>query len=751
MSHPKELRATRVPRPKWPAIGMVAACALMLTACVEEPLITDATGEAVERPYTAAQARRDIDHLDRAIKQSGEADAGAPFIVAGLRGMLAKDYKAANDGFQRALKFEPRNAYLHTMNALAHQLRGEAGDPEQFEMAQVGYELAERMDPGNAQVPYFLGLLKFRQQRFIEAREQFARAVMLMPDQPDFLNALAATSYYLGELDVAHAIADRAKQLDPYHPDVLRTSGIVNAALGDFDDAEASKNALEGISSSRKRYVGRRIDDWVRYYANNGLMNDPEVVDLLAQNLDPFGVPSGGLFDPEADSVVDPSTTTGDTGSNTTVPTTPTAVPTLPPATTASPATTTTTTPAATTTTTTTTPAAATTATTTTQTAPATTTTTAAPTSAPTLPPARPVPAAATNAVPAPAAVPVAKPAVKLPKMALIDVAIIRTEEIYQSGKGVNLLNGLNIFFDGSQFLQFKTPFGLGRFRTAPTANDVVTLKFGTNGAGLTYSLNIFSDAYDRNEVIARPTILVEDQKKSSFFSGGTLHIVIEGGVAGSGAIQPINTGVQLEVTPKFLDDNTVEMSVFAQRTFLEASLSQVSSTITGTSFATTSKTSISANLTLGYGETMVLSGLSDQEKEKTDDKVPGLGDIPAVQYLFRRQEQTESKKTVLILLTPRRATLDYNQQAEPLPEPENADTTNIGKLQKSAKWMQPQPHLAALVRHLSRYEFFNHFRTGDMQLENWAGEGTVLDAIRRHLEYLYIYYDFEAKEEPEL
>ena len=33
------------------------------------------------------------------------------------------------------------------------------------------------------------------------------------------------------------------------------------------------------------------------------------------------------------------------------------------------------------------------------------------------------------------------------PNMALIDVAIIRTEEIYKSSKGVNLLDGLNILF----------------------------------------------------------------------------------------------------------------------------------------------------------------------------------------------------------------------------------------------------------------------------------------------------------------
>ena len=334
--------------------------------------------------------------------------------------------------------------------------------------------------------------------------------------------------------------------------------------------------------------------------------------------------------------------------------------------------------------------------------------------------------------------------------MALVDVAIIRTEEVYSTSKGVNLLNGLNIFFTGDQFLQRKFPWGLGRVRTDLTTNDTYTLKLGTAGAGLTYSLNIFSDNYDRNEVIARPTILVEDKKKSSFFSGATLHVVIEGGAAGSGSIQPIDTGVKLEVTPKFLDKETIDLEVFAQRIFLEAGLSQVSDTITGTSFASTSKTTISANLTLRYGETMVLSGLSDQEKENLDDKVPFVGDIPGVQYLFRNQRKTSSKKTVLILLTPRRASLSY-EDGEPKDINDDGSSKAINRLEKSADWMRPASNLKAFVKHLGKYEFFNHYRKGDMQLEDWAGEGTVGDTINRTLEYFYIYYGFDKSDESSL
>ncbi len=724
-----------------------AACALLLSGCVTDSAAV--TAEPGEPVYTKYVATSEIDDLERQMRSRVPARASGEFVIDGLRAMVSGDYAKANEQLQRALKFDPRNSFLHTLNALAHQLRGEAGDPAQFDLAIVGYELAARMDPGFSEIPYYLGVLKFRQQRFAEAREQFARAVLLEPDRPEYLNGLAAASYYLGELDVAYAVAKKAGEVAPNDPDVLRTSGIVYASVGDFDDAAASKNALGGLSNTRQRYVGRRIDEWASYYANNRLLNDPEVVDLLAQNFDPFGIPEGGMFDPEGGGNEDPTVGPAPTDdTSTSVPATP-AAPTVDTTTgIIPPATSTTATPS-------TPPPAATTTTTATPTTPpaATTTPSVTPSSAPpALPAASTVTTTTPTAVPAATAVPVAvAPKIKKPSMALIDVAIIRTEEIYRSSKGVNLLDGLNIFFSGNQFAQFKTPGGIGRIRTPITANDTLTLQLGTAGAGLTYSLNIFNDEYGRNSIIARPTILVEDQKKSSFFSGGTLHIVIEGGVAGSGAIQPINTGVKLEVTPKFLDDNTLDMSVYAERTFLESSLSQVSSTITGTSFAETAKTTISANLTLRYGETMVLSGLSDQEREKLDDKTPGLGDLPGIQYLFRNQVETEAKETVLILLTPRKATLDYDAQAEPLPEPEVVDNSNIARLEKSAHWMRPAPHLKALVNHLSRYEYFNHFRTGDMQLETWAGEGTVLDAVKRTLEYLYIYYDFEKSDEPQL
>ena len=75
----------------------------------------------------------------------------------------------ANKNFERALKYEPQNSYLHMLNGLAHQLRDEAGDPESYKLDEVAYQLAARMDPGDSRVPYLAGIMYFKQQQFVRA------------------------------------------------------------------------------------------------------------------------------------------------------------------------------------------------------------------------------------------------------------------------------------------------------------------------------------------------------------------------------------------------------------------------------------------------------------------------------------------------------------------------------------------------------------------------------------------------------
>ena len=591
-------------------------------------------------------------------------------IILGLKAFANKNFEEANFYFQHAIKFDPQNPYLHKLNAMSYHLRGDLGDPDQYELALVGYELAGRMDPGDSSIPYFQGIINYAMSRYRKSQDFFAKAIMTNDREYTYYLGLAASSYYLGEIDRAYINAKKAYELNPKNINTLQAKGIIAASFGSIDDANHSLNQVAMYTDSSKDlrldFIKKRIDDWSSYYRSPRIKSDKKLQMLLAQDLDVYGIPEDGDLDSTNGSA---SNFSDDSSNNSNIQ----------------------------------------------NTSDSSNTTVNSPKKN-------------------------LKKKINTPKMALVDVAIIRTEEIYKSSKGVNLLNGLNLFFSGDDSFFIGQTFGKDN-RVANTNNDQFTIKLGTNAAGLNYSLNIFNDNYDRNEVIARPTILVQDNQKSSFFSGGTMHIVLEGGVAGSGSIEPIDVGVTLEVKPKFLDSETININVLAQRTFLETALSGVNDSLTGTSFAQTSKTKIQANLTLRYGETMVLSGLSDQEKENIDDKVPLVGDLPVIQYLFRNNTKLSSKRTVLILLTPRQATLSYEDGESMNPEAD-VKTTNLTKLEGDS-WMKPSPNLKGIVSHLSKYDFFNQFRKGDIMVENWAGEGTIYDVINRTLEYFYIRYGF--------
>ena len=602
--------------------------------------------------------KQEINILKKRLANLENKPTNADSLIRGLTAFHSKDFVKANFYLQHALKFDPQNPHLHKLNALSYHLRGNQGDTGKYKLASVGYNLAHDLDPGDSSIPYYHGILKFSQGQYREAQDFFASAILVNSNVSDYYFGLAASSYYVGEVQRAFMNIRKARKLDPNNKRSIQASGMILASLGAFSKAEHEAKLLKSPKNARfsaQHHLRNRIADWHDFYKSNRIMSDDEFQVLMAQATDVYGVPSTGIFsDLDSETSLSQVNLTDDSleSENTEISQVP-----------------------------------------------------------------------STN-----------KEGKKIqkPKMALVDVTIIRTEEIYKSAKGVNLFEGLNLFF-----------------KNKDSNANAISILLGATGSGIAYSLNIFNDNYDRNEVIARPTIVVQDNETSNFFSGGTTHVVLEGGDAGSGSIEPIDDGVKLQVKPKFIDGNTLTMAVVAERTSLESSLSAVSSALSGTSFARTSKTKISANLTLEYGQTMVLSGLSDQAKDTVDKKAPGLGDIPIAQYVFRNNTKTSSKRTVLILLTPRRAELS-NEDGSKKTTNKVSDRTNLANLEQNNDWLAPSSNLQSVVYHLSKYKFFNQYRKGDIMLENWANEGMVSHMLDKFLQFLYIRYNFDKMEDYE-
>lgn len=327
-------------------------------------------------------------------------------------------------------------------------------------------------------------------------------------------------------------------------------------------------------------------------------------------------------------------------------------------------------------------------------------------------------------------------------KMVIVDVVIISSVEDITTAKGVNLLNGLNI-----QFGQVGTSPALLAGRTITrtgdnaggASTDNTTITSALTIPAIQYSLNIANAGTTRNEILARPSLVAIEGQKSEFFSGENIKASAVSTTAQEGATEvERDIGVKLAVTPETVGNDNVKLLVEVERTFLQTPSTSVQFTFQ----LRTSKTTVEANVVLRRGETLILSGLSEKETENIRDGVPGLQDVPLIQYLFSRQTTRDFNRSVLVLVTPRTPEYTYRpRDARKLARAargENEDEVLNELKARYTDWFRPYPNWASVFHHLQNNKLYREFRTGDVGLERWDTQSTHGARLKTALDFLY-------------
>ncbi len=321
-------------------------------------------------------------------------------------------------------------------------------------------------------------------------------------------------------------------------------------------------------------------------------------------------------------------------------------------------------------------------------------------------------------------------------KMVIVDVVIIRTEENITSNRGLNLLNGLRFQFGGTAGGFIFSDVNTQSFGATPSTT-AITQRFSI--PAITYSLNIANSNTTRNEILARPTLVALSGQQSQFFSGTAITAAaVGGGDSGSTINIDKEIGVKLHVTPIFLTDGRVQLKVFAERTFLST---PNTTSITFTTRIDTTKTNVNANVIMDYGETLILSGLSEKETERNRDGTPGLQDIPIIQYLFSNKTTTDFQRSVLILITPRKPSFVFQSEKQKKAAEKNqtADERILSELQaRYSDWFRPYPNWASVFHHMQKNSLYREFRTGDVTLEKWTDYQSHEDRLDQIVDFLY-------------
>ncbi|WP_394172102.1 type IV pilus secretin PilQ [Thalassotalea litorea] len=152
----------------------------------------------------------------------------------------------------------------------------------------------------------------------------------------------------------------------------------------------------------------------------------------------------------------------------------------------------------------------------------------------------------------------------------------------------------------------------------------------------------------NKGEIIASPRITTSNQKEA-YIEQGTEIPFVQAASSGATSVTFKKAVLGLRVTPQITPDNRIILDlVITQDT-------RGDTVQTGTGQATAIDTQeIATQVLVNNGETIVLGGIYQQQIINAVSKVPVLGDIPYVGWLFRTSSEFNEKKELLIFVTPR-------------------------------------------------------------------------------------------------
>ena len=159
--------------------------------------------------------------------------------------------------------------------------------------------------------------------------------------------------------------------------------------------------------------------------------------------------------------------------------------------------------------------------------------------------------------------------------------------------------------------------------------------------------------------VLSTPQVLAADNQKAKIVVGENRPFPtgqaqgITGGTLVT--IERKDVGVTLEITPQVLENDLIRLEIKQEITAIEESVAQTIGS--GTSSVpvgpTTTKRSMETTTIAKDQQTIVIGGLVRDNITLNETKVPLLGDIPFLGWLFRFQSRQVEKLNLLVFLTP--------------------------------------------------------------------------------------------------
>ncbi len=158
--------------------------------------------------------------------------------------------------------------------------------------------------------------------------------------------------------------------------------------------------------------------------------------------------------------------------------------------------------------------------------------------------------------------------------------------------------------------------------------------------------------ALDKNgllNILSTPNILTSDNKEAEINVGENVPFqgasTISSGLSTT-SVERKDIGINLKIKPQISEGDYIRMDINQEISAVKPNKGQAIDLVT-------TKRSARTSIVVKDKETVVIGGLIQDQENETVNKVPLLGDIPGLGWLFKTTTKTRQKTNLMILLTP--------------------------------------------------------------------------------------------------
>jgi type IV pilus assembly protein PilQ len=201
--------------------------------------------------------------------------------------------------------------------------------------------------------------------------------------------------------------------------------------------------------------------------------------------------------------------------------------------------------------------------------------------------------------------------------------------DIYGANPTPALTTSTNVFRP-SYSLAGASNFGLMLFNQAAT--KLVALELQA------------AETDQKSRTVSVPRVVTMDNKAATI--NHTDSVYIQTGVnaqTGLPTYNQVSAPLTLTVTPKINPDNRINME-----------LNIAKGSITNATTGALSSNTVTTSVIVENGGTVVIGGLSTEAETQSQERVPFLGDLPYVGFLFKTTSKNSSRAELLVFITPR-------------------------------------------------------------------------------------------------